>query len=108
MLTLASLALEFDMILFLDCPSSVTQLNGNEESSDSTVTQLDGEASTPQNRTHDLTTKQTRRNFDHERNRKDTNSFIRREADANANARTRVRTRTQQHKKIARGTCRAS
>jgi hypothetical protein len=38
-------SLAFDMILFFDFPSSVTQLDGEEESSNSTVAQLDGEAS---------------------------------------------------------------
>jgi hypothetical protein len=45
MVTPPPLALEVDMILFFDFPSSVTQLDGDEESYSSTVTQLDGEAS---------------------------------------------------------------
>jgi hypothetical protein len=45
MVTPSLLALKVDMILFFDFPSSVTQLDGDEESSSSTVTQLDGKAS---------------------------------------------------------------
>jgi hypothetical protein len=45
MVTPPLLAFEVDMILFFDFPSSVTQLDDDEESSSSTVTQLYGEAS---------------------------------------------------------------